>query len=112
MSGRSSRYASTWRSFSHPGRRARRAMLHLGRGEMLTITLASVATLEPLARWLPHLRHLRRLPLTSLPTPVEALERFGRAAGIAPPWIKRDDLSGVIYGGNKPRKLELLLGAA
>jgi len=79
---------------------------------MLTITLDSVATLEPLARWLPHLRHLRRLPLTSLPTPVEALERFGRAAGIAPPWIKRDDLSGVIYGGNKPRKLELLLGAA
>jgi 1-aminocyclopropane-1-carboxylate deaminase/D-cysteine desulfhydrase-like pyridoxal-dependent ACC family enzyme len=79
---------------------------------MPTVALDSVATLQPLARWLPHLRDLPRLPLTSLPTPVQPLERLGRAAGIAPPWIKRDDRSGVIYGGNKPRKLELLLGAA
>jgi D-cysteine desulfhydrase len=76
------------------------------------LPLESVATLEPLARWLPHLRDVPRLPLTTLPTPVETLERFGRAAGIAPPWIKRDDRTGVLYGGNKPRKLELLLGAA
>src|SRR5262245_13554409 len=79
---------------------------------MPSLALDSVATLEPLAHWLPHLRALPRLPLTALPTPVAPLERLGRAAGIAPPWIKRDDLSGVIYGGNKPRKLELLLGAA
>ncbi len=79
---------------------------------MPTVGLDTVATLLPLARWLPHLRDLPRLPLTNLPTPVEQLERLGRAAGIAPPWIKRDDLSGTIYGGNKPRKLELLLGAA
>jgi D-cysteine desulfhydrase len=76
------------------------------------LPLESVATLEPLARWLPHLRDVPRLPLTRLPTAVESLERFGRAAGIAPPWIKRDDRTGVLYGGNKPRKLELLLGAA
>src|SRR4029453_7973357 len=79
---------------------------------MPSLALDSVATLEPLARWLPHLRDLPRLPLTTLPTPVNPLERLGRVAGIAPPWIKRDDLSGAIYGGNKPRKLELLLGAA
>jgi D-cysteine desulfhydrase len=79
---------------------------------MPSLALDSVATLEPLARWLPHLRDLPRLRLTELPTPVAPLERLGRTAGIAPPWIKRDDLSGVIYGGNKPRKLELLLGAA
>jgi len=76
------------------------------------LPLESVATLEPLARWLPHLRDVPRVPLTTLPTAVESLERFGRAAGIAPPWIKRDDRTGVLYGGNKPRKLELLLGAA
>jgi L-cysteate sulfo-lyase len=79
---------------------------------MPSLALDSVATLEPLARWLPHLRDLPRLRLTELPTPVAPLERLGRAAGIAPPWIKRDDLSGAIYSGNKPRKLELLLGAA
>ncbi len=79
---------------------------------MPALALDSAATLEPLARWLPHLCELPRLPLTDLPTPVAQLERLGHAAGIAPPWIKRDDRSGVIYGGNKPRKLEFLLGAA
>jgi D-cysteine desulfhydrase len=77
-----------------------------------TLPLESVATLQPLARWLPHLRDVPRLALTTLPTPVEPLERLGRVAGIAPPWIKRDDRSAPLYGGNKPRKLELLLGAA
>src|SRR5262245_8688701 len=76
------------------------------------LQLESVATLQPLARWLPHLHDVPRLPLTTLPTPVAPLERLARAAGIAPPWIKRDDRSGALYGGNKPRKLELLLGAA
>jgi D-cysteine desulfhydrase len=76
------------------------------------LPLESVATLQPLARWLPHLHDVPRLPLTTLPTPVEPLERLGRVAGIAPPWIKRDDRSGLLYGGNKPRKLELLMGAA
>ncbi|MBI4516493.1 MAG: pyridoxal-phosphate dependent enzyme [Deltaproteobacteria bacterium] len=55
---------------------------------------------------------LPRVALTALPTPVQQLERLGRAQGIERLWIKRDDQSGVLYGGNKPRKLELLLGAA
>jgi len=79
---------------------------------MAALPLDSVASLEPLARWLPHLGDLPRVALTTLPTAVEPLERLGRAARIAPPWIKRDDRSGSLYGGNKPRKLELLLGAA
>lgn len=52
------------------------------------------------------------MTLTTLPTPVEPLERLGRERGIARLWIKRDDLTGTLYGGNKPRKLEFLLGAA
>jgi D-cysteine desulfhydrase len=79
---------------------------------MPPVVLDSVATLEPLARRLPQLRAMPRLPLTTLPTPVHPLEGLARATGIAPPWIKRDDASGAIYGGNKPRKLEFLLGAA
>lgn len=49
------------------------------------------------------------LPLGRFPTPVEPLplERFGDGH-----WIKRDDLSGTPYGGNKVRKLEWILAEA
>lgn len=55
---------------------------------------------------------LARVPLTVLPTPVERITRLGSAVGDAAVWIKRDDRSGAMYGGNKPRKLELVLGDA
>ena len=56
-----------------------------------------------------------RLPYVSLgtfPTPVQRLERLGSDMGASRLFIKRDDLSGTIYGGNKTRKLEFLLGDA
>lgn len=56
-----------------------------------------------------------RLPwqaLADLPTTLEAAPRFGTALGIPSLLIKRDDLSGRPYGGNKVRKLEYLLGDA
>lgn len=65
-----------------------------------------------LVRRVPRLAQLARHPLTVLPTPVHALERFARRANLPPLWIKRDDQSGPLYGGNKPRKLEWLLGGA
>jgi len=55
------------------------------------------------------------LPYVSLgdfPTPVERLERLGKAIGVGNLYVKRDDVSGVLYGGNKVRKLEFLLGRA
>lgn len=48
-------------------------------------------------------------PLASLPTPVERLSPAGLPASL---WIKRDDLTGDVYGGNKLRKLEFVLAAA
>jgi len=54
---------------------------------------------------------LPRVALGCFPTPVERLRPLGRRLGCEL-WIKRDDLSGERYGGNKVRKLELLLGAA
>ena len=57
-------------------------------------------------------RGLRRHALCTLPTPVAPLEHLARARGLGPLWIKRDDVSSPLYGGNKPRKLEWLLGAA
>lgn len=80
----------------------------------MPLPLDAVASLEPAARWLPAARHLPRVPLTSLPTPVQRLVGLERLIDGASLWCKRDDLTGTgtIYGGNKPRKLELLLGAA
>lgn len=53
---------------------------------------------------------MTRIRLGSFPTAVERLEPFSTAD--AELWIKRDDRTSDVYGGNKVRKLELLLGAA
>src|SRR5262249_8251813 len=60
----------------------------------------------------PALARVPRHALTALPTPVQPLVRLERRRDLAALWIKRDDVSGPLYGGNKPRKLEWLLGAA
>ncbi len=56
-------------------------------------------------------KHLPWLSLVAAPTPVQPLKtlskQFGREI-----WIKRDDITSPIYGGNKPRKLEFILGQA
>jgi D-cysteine desulfhydrase len=56
-----------------------------------------------------------KLPYVSLgefPTPVHKLGQLGKHIGLDNLHIKRDDLSGKIYGGNKIRKLEFILGDA
>jgi 1-aminocyclopropane-1-carboxylate deaminase/D-cysteine desulfhydrase-like pyridoxal-dependent ACC family enzyme len=50
--------------------------------------------------------------LTELPTPVQKLQSLGQELGIEELYIKCDDVSGKVYGGNKPRKLDFLLGEA
>jgi len=55
---------------------------------------------------------LAYVSLGEFPTPVQKLERLGAELGISHLYIKRDDLSGKVYGGNKPRKLEFVLGDA
>jgi D-cysteine desulfhydrase len=45
----------------------------------------------------------------SLPTPVERMEKLQQTLSYDSIWIKRDDLSGDKYGGNKVRKLEFVL---
>ncbi len=61
---------------------------------------------------LPALASIPRYPCAQLPTPVQRLHELGRAWGVPELWIKRDDLSGKLYGGNKIRKLSFLLGQA
>jgi 1-aminocyclopropane-1-carboxylate deaminase/D-cysteine desulfhydrase-like pyridoxal-dependent ACC family enzyme len=53
---------------------------------------------------------LSYISLGELPTPVQKLEKLGAELGIKQLFIKRDDLSGRVYGGNKVRKLEFILG--
>jgi D-cysteine desulfhydrase len=50
-------------------------------------------------------------PLVETPTPVHRLENIS-ALLKGEVWIKRDDRSSSTYGGNKPRKLEFILGDA
>jgi 1-aminocyclopropane-1-carboxylate deaminase/D-cysteine desulfhydrase-like pyridoxal-dependent ACC family enzyme len=67
----------------------------------------------PLFKHYPELeKRLAHLALGRFPTPVERLPDWGGAAAPASLHIKRDDLSGTVYGGNKVRKLEFLLAAA
>ena len=46
------------------------------------------------------------------PTPVQRLSELEQRLGVGQLWVKRDDLSGELYGGNKVRKLEFILGDA
>jgi D-cysteine desulfhydrase len=59
-----------------------------------------------------HLQNIPRIPLAFLPTPLKEAPRL--AAAIEGPrlWIKRDDLTGFGFGGNKIRGLEFLLADA
>ncbi|MFM7617064.1 MAG: pyridoxal-phosphate dependent enzyme [Actinomycetes bacterium] len=52
------------------------------------------------------------MSLAHLPTPLEPAARLGAHLGIDDLWVKRDDLTGLALGGNKARKLELLLADA
>ena len=52
------------------------------------------------------------MPLGQFPTPVEKLTNLGKHLGLESLWIKRDDLSGELYGGNKVRMLEFILAEA
>jgi 1-aminocyclopropane-1-carboxylate deaminase/D-cysteine desulfhydrase-like pyridoxal-dependent ACC family enzyme len=70
-------------------------------------------TLLAIERRFPALRgRFPRAQLTTLPTPTRPLRRLGQELGVEQLWVKCDDESGPRYGGNKPRKLEFLLGDA
>ncbi|KMQ52459.1 D-cysteine desulfhydrase [Chitinispirillum alkaliphilum] len=67
----------------------------------------------PVFRYFPGL--VGKLPFYSIstyPTPLKHLKNFSRNHENTEIFIKRDDLSGTIYGGNKIRKLEFLIGQA
>ena len=52
-----------------------------------------------------------RLNFAHLPTSIEALSRFSEQLGVQL-YVKRDDQTGLAFGGNKTRKLEFLVAEA
>lgn len=59
-----------------------------------------------------HATRLPRVPLAHLPTPLEELSRFARRLEGPRLFIKRDDCTGLLFGGNKTRHNEFLMGEA
>lgn len=55
---------------------------------------------------------VERIHFAHLPTPLEALPRLSAALGGPRLFVKRDDQTGLAFGGNKTRKLEFLVAEA
>lgn len=55
---------------------------------------------------------IERVQLAQLPTPIETLPHLTKLLGGPQLFIKRDDLTGLGFGGNKTRKLEYLAADA
>src|SRR5438105_6095541 len=55
---------------------------------------------------------LPRVPLAHLPTPLEEVARFAKRLEGPRLFIKRDDCTGLLFGGNKTRHNEFLMGEA
>src|SRR5579859_902691 len=53
-----------------------------------------------------------RVPLAILPTPLHEAPRLARELGLGRLLIKRDDLTGLAFGGNKARNLEFRMAEA
>jgi D-cysteine desulfhydrase family pyridoxal phosphate-dependent enzyme len=58
------------------------------------------------------MKTLPRIRIAHLPTPVEVLSRLTVELGGPTILVKRDDLTGLAFGGNKTRKLDYLLAEA
>jgi D-cysteine desulfhydrase family pyridoxal phosphate-dependent enzyme len=55
------------------------------------------------------LRQYPRVRIADIPTPLEKLERLSERVGSLNVFVKRDDQTGLAFGGNKARKLEFLM---
>src|ERR687891_2034879 len=58
------------------------------------------------------MKQMPQLHFAHLPTPIEELPRLTEHLGSPKILVKRDDLTGLAFGGNKTRKLEFLVAEA
>ena len=52
------------------------------------------------------LQKFSRYRFAHLPTPLEKMERLGENLGCSNLWVKREDTTGLVLGGNKARHYE------
>lgn len=71
--------------------------------------ITTALTHEELRR---RIQPIPRVRLAHLPTPFEEAPRLSRALGGPRLWLKRDDCTGLAFGGNKTRQLEFLFAEA
>lgn len=78
------------------------------------MTVADLKSIPlPLFQQYPQLAgSLPREILGNFPTPVEPLKELGAKLGLKSLYVKRDDITSTLYGGNKVRKLEFIFGQA
>jgi D-cysteine desulfhydrase family pyridoxal phosphate-dependent enzyme len=67
---------------------------------------------RPMSRAFEQLEKMPRVRLGHAPTPLEAMVNLGQSHGDRPMYVKRDDCTGLAFGGNKVRQLEFYLGEA
>ena len=65
----------------------------------------------PLFKHYPKLKSIPWVSVVNVPTPVEKMKHLSSELG-SEIWVKRDDLSHEVYGGNKPRKYEFVFADA
>lgn len=78
----------------------------------MTHTPAPVITPVTAAEIRARVARLPRVPLALMPTPLHEAPRLARELGIGRLFIKRDDLTGLAFGGNKTRNLEFRMAEA
>jgi len=93
------------------------AELHLWRhGELSESSAKHLPAANPPADKFLSLRrslaNFSRVPLGVFPTPLDACPRLSETIGPIEIYVKRDDLTGLAFGGNKVRHLEYVFGDA
>jgi L-cysteate sulfo-lyase len=78
----------------------------------MTQTLERIAAPLSIQQIRDRVATLPRIPLALTPTPLEEAPRLARQLGIGRLFIKRDDLTGLAFGGNKTRNLEFRMAEA
>lgn len=68
--------------------------------------------MTPLEALRTRIERLPRIRLVNLPTPLEEMARLTKILDGPQLWIKRDDCTGLAFGGNKERKMEFVMADA
>ena len=62
----------------------------------------------PLFKQYPKLKEIPWVSVINFPTPIHRMEQTSKELNHNEIWVKRDDLTHDVYGGNKPRKYEFV----